>query len=345
MSVLKTLSLNIVIFLVLFVFVDQLVGPFLPSLPVFLNSNDEYASNPRGYFQSHRYDQKGQKYYFIDRSLERDRVVHRDQLLLASWRVLAIGDSFVYGSGVYLKDSFIKQLERHPDVPARTLGVNLGRAGMDIAGIAKDYFDYGDRDLMDVVVYGYVLNDPIFQGLDLGYFDVATDPALEESPLLWDFINLRSPNLIQERSPLLKSITEFSPLIHSLVSFLELRALSQSTIDTYHRLHQPKFNQAGLAQTFALIEKIHAQAQLHQSRFIVAIIPLLNSLEDYPFKQIHSFMVEELSKRQIEVIDLLPVFEGKKTQDLWVHPSDQHPNELAHAMIANALAPMVTRNE
>ena len=35
--------------------------------------------------------------------------------------------------------------------------------------------------------------------------------------------------------------------------------------------------------------------------------------------------------------DLLPVLQGQKTEALWVHPVDMHPNELAHRLAADSL--------
>ena len=40
----------------------------------------------------------------------------------------------------------------------------------------------------------------------------------------------------------------------------------------------------------------------------------------------------------IDVLDLFPAFQGQRERDLWVHPSDQHPNEKAHAIAARAMA-------
>jgi len=39
--------------------------------------------------------------------------------------------------------------------------------------------------------------------------------------------------------------------------------------------------------------------------------------------------------------DLLPAFRGRRPADLWVHPVDRHPNEVAQAIAAEALLPVV----
>ncbi len=43
----------------------------------------------------------------------------------------------------------------------------------------------------------------------------------------------------------------------------------------------------------------------------------------------------------IPVLDLLDAFEGQPYEELWVHPSDQHPNEDGHYIAAEALADFV----
>jgi hypothetical protein len=34
---------------------------------------------------------------------------------------------------------------------------------------------------------------------------------------------------------------------------------------------------------------------------------------------------------------------GRSTAELWVHPVDHHPNEIAHRLAAESLAPVVTQ--
>jgi hypothetical protein len=39
--------------------------------------------------------------------------------------------------------------------------------------------------------------------------------------------------------------------------------------------------------------------------------------------------------------DLLPALRRRPTADLWVHPVDHHPNEIAHRLAAESLVPVV----
>lgn len=38
------------------------------------------------------------------------------------------------------------------------------------------------------------------------------------------------------------------------------------------------------------------------------------------------------------MIDLLPVYSAYQDKDLWVNPTDQHPNEIAHKLAAESLS-------
>ena len=42
-------------------------------------------------------------------------------------------------------------------------------------------------------------------------------------------------------------------------------------------------------------------------------------------------------KEGFSVLDLLPFFSAFSAKDLWVYPTDQHPNELGHRLAAQAM--------
>ena len=78
-------------------------------------------------------------------------------------------------------------------------------------------------------------------------------------------------------------------------------------------------------------------------RCYISILPLLYQLnENYPFLNIHQ-KIENAIYRRCEVIDLLPDFIGRTDVDLWVHPTDQHPNEVAHGLIASKISKVILK--
>ena len=48
-------------------------------------------------------------------------------------------------------------------------------------------------------------------------------------------------------------------------------------------------------------------------------------------------------KQHTTFIDMYPHFQGYKASRLWVHPSDHHPNEIAHRLTAEVLAKEIHR--
>jgi hypothetical protein len=78
------------------------------------------------------------------------------------------------------------------------------------------------------------------------------------------------------------------------------------------------------------------------ARFAVVIFPFMYQLDDrYPFAPLHELVREHCEAEGIPVLDLLDVFRGRDYRDLWVHPSDQHPNEIGHTIAAGAMADFV----
>ena len=68
------------------------------------------------------------------------------------------------------------------------------------------------------------------------------------------------------------------------------------------------------------------------------MFPVLAGLDDdYPFTDICDLLLEFAAREQMPSLSLLPAFSGRHGPDLWVSPFDQHPNETAHAIAADAI--------
>lgn len=74
--------------------------------------------------------------------------------------------------------------------------------------------------------------------------------------------------------------------------------------------------------------------------FIICF-PLLQQLNStYPFQDIHVRIRQEVRpevRQFTHFIDLFDYFKGRNAADLQVHPTDQHPNEIGHAIAGQAL--------
>jgi hypothetical protein len=103
-------------------------------------------------------------------------------------------------------------------------------------------------------------------------------------------------------------------------------------------------NMRGWAETQGYLREMKRQLEDRGARLLVAPWPLFVGLErGYPFASAHETIARFCLGAGIAHHDLLPVFRGRRSSDFWVHPIDRHPNERAHRMAAEALAPVVRR--
>jgi hypothetical protein len=91
------------------------------------------------------------------------------------------------------------------------------------------------------------------------------------------------------------------------------------------------------------VADMNALARDNGHRFLVILWPLLHQLDAYPFGQAHRRIAEGLRSRGVPFLDLLPTFEGHEATELHVHPTDHHPNEVAHGMAAQKIQAEIRR--
>ena len=80
-------------------------------------------------------------------------------------------------------------------------------------------------------------------------------------------------------------------------------------------------------------------AAKYQIPLLVVSFPVLHQLDgSHPFSDLYRTVQERVEAAGGAFLDLFPVFSGHDAESLWVHPTDQHPNEVAHRMAAEAIA-------
>ncbi len=100
-----------------------------------------------------------------------------------------------------------------------------------------------------------------------------------------------------------------------------------------------KEDSPGWELTKSSLKRANNLANRKGFEFAVAIYPILFQLESsYPFRKIVHSIEDFCKSENIRVISLLDGFLGREDSSLWVHPADQHPNELAHRIAGEKLA-------
>jgi hypothetical protein len=332
--------------------IDRLFGYYYPAYQPYLNKNthswDSYATNYRGYFHDSKVDAEGRTYFTIDRSGEKDRKYDGVRLDSNAIQIVTLGDSFTAGQGVRLSDTYCKRLERVKS-DRKIYGINLAKAGADIPEVYEQMTTQMGGYHPSLIIYGYVLNDPLVEpnpGVKLSEMEI--NPELDQkgdSGLGWDFMNLRSPAIRSLRQGVLKWLGENSRIADFILADLELKRISKSTIQYYQDIHNPEKNSKGLEETFDKIEKMNQIAKSMGSRFLVVIFPIFyQNNANYPFAEAHRYLMEQLAKRGVNALDLQPAYSHFKSEALWVHPVDQHPNDFAQEIAAEQIERWIRAN-
>lgn len=285
-----------------------------------------YDGNPRGYFDAdngldHTVNSKG----------------FRGQALpalpkgLHDCRVLFLGDSFTFGEGVRDADTYARKTQdilngqetphqRH--VECYNLGVGgynvmdcrfllehrTPKGAFECVVLKLDVSDMESRLFESVQTQGKVSIVPHRRWHQQNQDVFATNPPdggiyrLRVTQLVWKIVNQNRRNR----------------------AFLEY----------YHGLSGSQDWQNGAAA----LESIGRYCrECHVPLYMVLFPVPPAACAPYPLQEEHDAL-KALAAKQGKVIDLVPLLASWKPSDTWVHPTDYHPNEKIHALVAEQIA-------
>ncbi len=285
----------------------------------------QYDGNPRGYFrnnnlvshQTNNFGFRGREF-----ALQKEPETYRTAIL---------GDSFTFGEGVYFEDTYSEKLaqilQNESFFKNRQIEVlNLGVGGYNTTQEAALLDEFVSQLKPDLVILGLTLNDAepyLFtpQGPD----GLLRRPREKEAP---------EEIALFQRPPTWMRISRFARLLWQK---RENALISQQTVRYYRSLF--KEDSPGWQAMQKALEEISLWSKSHQTPVFVLIFPLLYNLkEDYPFTKIHTQVAQTLQKFSLPCVNLLPDLTKYEDATLWVHPTDQHPNEIVHQIAAQKLA-------
>jgi len=301
-------------------FEDQgvLMGEYIPGARFKI----VYATNPRGYF-----DSDGSVLCKINtlglrgRECEKQKPPH-------TFRILGIGDSFTFGVGVRDEDTYLRKIESQlNESHAGTTKFEVLNAGVQGYN-TRDEVIYLEHQWLefdpDLILIGFYLND--------AYSD-------------YTFLNMGQELGIYRSKP--HGLARLSYLVDLGQHAYHTRQL-RKRMDAYYRQHyfadaRQFLEQPGKAKVDWGVSRDALQRAVRLARerdigIALVIFPEFHDLDgSYPFEDIHRLVRETCDRLGLPVIDLLPVFRGYRDTAMWVHPSDHHPNEVAHRVAATAI--------
>ncbi len=234
-----------------------------------------------------------------------------------AWRLLVIGDSFTYGAGVEIPETFVKKTERmaHEEVSKRIEIWNCGFPGWD----TEREVEYLENTALgyspDMITICFYLND-------------ATD--WEEHPMIFSewYKSMEKNNFLDK--------------VSYLYRWLHKRLLSMKiTRETTRAFKEAYFTPVDGVDRWTLCKRSLRKARnlcdQNDIPFTLMIFPILVQLnENYPFISIHERIKRFCEQFDIPVLDLLPAFQGQDAMSLRVRINDAHPNAEGHTIAAKA---------
>lgn len=234
-------------------------------------------------------------------------------------RLAVVGDSFVLGEGVPETLTLPRQLQQR--LGSSVECVNAGQVGADIDDEAA---------ILEAVVPGARCDAAL---LVLIANDIRlTQPLARRQDYINDLIVVRDTYLKRHRGWSFGS-SRFWDVARTP---WQMRSIREKTIRWYLDSYDPRHNGVNMDR---LREQLRTVKQKCPVPMAVVLYPLLEGLEGhYPLQPIHAVLRRLAEEAGLPVYDLADDFRGHVTEQLWVHPSDRHPNGRAHRIAADALA-------
>ncbi len=265
---------------------------------------DQFDDDPRGYF-----DPGATLTYHINslgfRGPETTLEKPAGRLRLA-----AVGDSVLFGTGV-----------RDDDVLTAVLQRSLGEAGIacEVLNFGVPAYDTLEESVFlrrialryepDLAFFLFFLNDTKGGVVSQAFNAIGDKSWLRRVSLFYDHLSAR----VAQRAAIEKLVRDYRAGFHDA-------APGWGTV------------QRGLVEARQAADAVGVP-------LVLVIFPLLYRLDDsYPFTDVHRKVARRGQELGYHVLDLLPAFLGQDAPDLWVHPRNQHPNEIGHDLAGRAIA-------
>jgi len=238
-------------------------------------------------------------------------------------RAVCLGDSFTWGVGVLFDDAWPQRIER---TLSRTRGerweaVNLAEPGMNAVQYASRLESEGWGYGPDVAVVGWVMNDS--EDEDAAEARRAVDWADEQQ---------------RERSAT-EAFLDRSALIRLVRTRVVATVENRRRITGYRSMYADDYK--GWSAARRALSAMGGMCRAHGVPFVVVIFPLFANPLDarYPFAELHAKVAQAAGEAGAKVVDLLPRYSSVDWRLLVVDgANDEHPNEIAHRIAAQAIA-------
>lgn len=239
-----------------------------------------------------------------------------------TFRIVAVGECTVFGRGVTLENSFLRNLENQLNLSKPFK--NFKRYEVVNLGLVQ-YTDFQKTSLLTFLGLKYQ-PDLIIFGHDLG-------------PKVWvePRSKLRWFSLFRDNIP--RQILSLHFLISEIENYILLPIVKKITPSRSEDAIPLRYNEAGLkttktAEAFVRLGLLKRNSSIP---ILVVFMPWLNDLAENKYKYfwIHKIFETESHKNNLAFLDLYAAyFKNKKPETFWLSNDNRRPNALAYDAIA-----------
>jgi len=240
-----------------------------------------------------------------------------------TFRIVTVGDSFTFGHGVPFEGTWTYQLERIVDGALAACGsgwrcdsVNAGVNGYD----TRDAYVYLRKKALkyrpDLVLYGFFIND------------VLMGPSVDDLVERRRALERYERGLFGEPG----GAARHSRVIDTLVKVSVRLDYFETMVAQYSRAFRADSPHWQLCSDYVL--RMKRVAEEAGAAFAVVLLPLPWKLDVYPVEDAHRFVRGWCRENGVALVDALDVLRGRRSPELWVHPTDTHFNAAAYGLVA-----------
>ena len=251
-------------------------------------------------------------------------------------RIVVLGDSFVFGHGVNLEDTFVKQLERglNQITDKKIQVINGGINGYD----TKREFFYLREKLIhlqpEMIIIAFTLNDPFSNSGEYHFSPLPENPLLRKMPF-------HALGFFWQYSQNIKKSLKKAGFKVDYQSFNHLKIFEQA--------EDQKTKEAWQA-TFVYLEKIKELADENNAQLVIFNVPTARELycpdsfafdkeivceENHNYNKVTDNLSSFAAKERALFISLINKFR-QETGPLY-YPEDGHWNKKAHSLAAEVI--------
>jgi lysophospholipase L1-like esterase len=230
------------------------------------------------------------------------------------FRTVLIGDSFTMGSGVAENETYAMRLESLLDKEYKARDhevLNLGIGGFNLHDSVVRLRKIGLKYDPNLIIYGWTAND-----IEGPSYRRTKDDWSEVPPPVF-----RLWRMLRDRWTTVREA--FYPVPGSYM----------------HELNENYFDNPDAWSDF--LTDLGRFARVSRTRGVCGVVflhTILNELSwRHPFSRHYAAVAAAAEERELFVVPSFPDYRGRRESELWVHPSDPHPNARGHRILADAL--------